>query len=57
MIGAASDAAGPRGGMLLAPAFILVAMVLFELVQALQRRRAGDPAGLAAPPVKGSSDA
>ena len=43
--------------MLLAPAFILAAMVLFELVQALRRRGARDPAGLAAAPVKGSTDA
>ncbi|MDE2903213.1 MAG: MFS transporter [Chloroflexota bacterium] len=57
LIGAASDAAGPRGGMLLAPAFILVAMVLFEVVQALQRRDARDPAGHAPPPVKGPMDA
>ncbi len=57
MIGAASDAAGPRGGMLLAPAFILAAMLLFEIVQALRRRGARDSAGLTAPPVKGPSDA
>ncbi len=57
MIGAASDAAGPRGGMLLAPAFILAAMLLFEIVQALRRRSARDSAGLTPPPVKGSIDA
>ena len=57
MIGAASDAAGPRGGMLLAPAFILAAMLLFEIVQALRRRGARDSAGLTAPPVRGPSDA
>ena len=57
MIGAASDAAGPRGGMLLAPAFILAAMLLFEIVQALRRRSARGSAGLTAPPVKGSIDA
>ena len=57
MIGAASDAAGPRGGMLLAPVFILAAMLLFEIVQALRRRSARDSAGLTAPPVKGSIDA
>ena len=38
LIGAASDAAGPRGGMLLAPVFIFAAMLLFEIVQALRRR-------------------
>ncbi len=57
MIGAASDAAGPRGGMLLAPAFILAAMLLFEIVQALRRRSARGSAGLTSPPVKGSIDA
>ncbi len=57
MIGVASDAAGPRGGMLLAPAFIFAAMVLFELVRALRRRNARATAGLAAPTVKGSIDA
>ena len=57
MIGTASDAAGPRGGMLLAPVFIFAAMVLFEIVQALRRRSAREPDSLAAPPVKGSIDA
>ena len=57
MLGAASDAAGPRGGMLLAPAFIFAAMLLFELVQRLRRRSSRDVAGLPAPRVKGPIDA
>lgn len=56
LIGAASDAAGPRGGMLLAPAFILAAMVVFEIVQALQRRSARRASRRSAAPVEGSID-
>ena len=56
MIGAASDAAGPRGGMLLAPVFILAAMVLFETLQALQRRSARRVSGMSAAPVETSID-
>ena len=57
MIGAASDAAGPRGGMLLAPVFILAAMVLFEILQALRRRNSRRVTGASATPVEGSFDA
>ena len=57
MIGAASDAAGPRGGMLLAPVFILAAMVLFEIVQALRRRSADHVSGVSATGVESSIDA
>ncbi len=57
LIGAVSDAVGPRGGMLLAPVFILAAMLLFECVQMLQRRRLREVAGLRAPSVEGSLDA
>ncbi len=57
MLGAASDAAGPRGGMLLSPAFIFAAMLLFEFVQVLRRRSSRNVSGLAAPPVEGSIDA
>ena len=57
MLGAASDAAGPRGGMLLAPAFIVAAMVLFELVQVRRRRNARDVTRLTAPSVESSIDA
>ncbi len=57
MLGAVSDAAGPRGGMLLAPAFIFAAMVIFELAQLLRRRSSRDVSGLTAPPAEGSIDA
>ena len=57
MLGAASDAAGPRSGMLLAPAFIFAAMVIFELAQVVRRRNSRDVSSLTAPPVEGSIDA
>ena len=57
MVGAASDAVGPRGGMLLTPAFIIVALVLFEVVQALRRRGVRETSSLSVPAVKTSIDA
>lgn len=57
LIGAASDAAGPRGGMLLAPAFIFAAIVLFELVQALRRRSGRGASGLEPSRLESSVDA
>ena len=57
MVGVASDIAGPRGGMLLAPVLIFVAILLFKVVQALRRRSAHDTSGLTPSRTEGSVDA